>query len=75
MIERAAAEGWRLGTVINNGTAHPYLMIQANAKPFANDIHAGTYVVGQARNGSAFHRHALQCIAASHIKTPKKGKK
>ena len=74
MIAKAKAEGWQLVTIIDNGTTHPYLMVCRHGGPFSSDLHAGTFVVSRAREGSALHRHALQLVASSRIKTSK-GKK
>lgn len=76
MIGKAKAEGWQLSTVIDNGSAHPYLMVCRDGGPFKTDLDAGTFVVSRAREGSPLHRHALQLITMSRIRTaPTKGKK
>lgn len=74
MIDKAKAEGWKLVTTIDNGATHPYLMVTRHGGPFPSDLAAGAFVVSQAREGSALHRHALQLVAASRIRTAK-GKK
>lgn len=71
LIDRAKAEGWKLVTTIDNGTTHPYLMVCSHGGPFPNDLAAGAFVVSRAREGSALHRHALQLVAASRLRTAK----
>ena len=73
-VERASHEGWRLTTVIDNGTVHPYFMVtRISGSSHSSDEAAGKYVISMARNGSALHRHALHTIMQSRIKPTKKG--
>lgn len=73
-VERAKAEGWQLATVIDNGTTHPYYMVApAQQSALATNQLAAHHVLNMARTGSLLHRHALQIMASSRIKQPKKG--
>lgn len=71
MQGKAQADGWRLVTVIDNGSAHPYLMV-ADAGKFSSDQVAGLHVLRNAQVADGLHRHALQIVMASRIKS--KGK-
>jgi hypothetical protein len=76
MVERAAAEGWRLITIVDSGTTHPYLMIgRTEQSALPDDQRAGEHVVRMARANMPLHRHALQTVMQSRVRPPKKGSK
>lgn len=73
MVESAAKEGWRLVDTIDNGTAHVYVVVARAARTqFKDDAAAVSYVIESAKQNSPLHRHALQLMAASRIRTKKK---
>jgi hypothetical protein len=73
MVDRAAAEGWRLVTIVDNGTTHPYLMIgRGEQSKFIDDRRAGEHVVHMARQISPLHQHALSLVMQSRVKGTKK---
>lgn len=73
MAERAAVEGWRLITIVDNGTTRPYLMIgRTEQSTLPSDQRAGEHVVHMARQISSLHQHALQLVMQSRVKESKK---
>lgn len=73
MIDRAADEGWRLADTIDNGTAHVYVVVARAARTqFKSDAAAAAFVIESAKQNSPLHKHALQLMAASRIRTKKK---
>jgi len=69
---RAAQEGWRLITTIDNGTAHPYFDVAACQGKFRSDAAAQLFVIDAARSGSKFHINALSLVVNSRVRKPRK---
>ena len=69
--DSAAAEGWRLAVVVDNGATAPYLMV-ASSKGAVADRVALAHVVNHAKAGSTLHQRALQEVALSRIYQGKK---
>lgn len=62
---QARDEGWRLAAVVDNGRAHPYLMVASLSS--IDDRSMLAHVVNQAKAGSTLHRRALQELALSRL--------
>jgi hypothetical protein len=74
---QAHAEGWQLADVIDNGDTHAYRLVMPagpRGKLFKNTQQVTAFVVGCARNGSAFHQQALRLMTLSRLRPTKKRK-
>lgn len=69
MEGRAAKEGWRLVTTIDNGTTHPYYdVVRTPQSGHPDDKTALHLVLGMAQRNSPLHRHAMHLITTSRVK-------
>jgi hypothetical protein len=65
----AASEGWKLVTVIDLGTTHPYWSIFGVSM---SDLAARQHVLKRAKGASRPHIDVLRLVAQSRIKPTKK---
>ena len=76
MAENAAKEGWRLVTVVDSGSTHPYYMVARTAQSGHKDDRAAMGVVtAMAHRNSPLHKHALQLVMTSKMKPQPKAKR
>lgn len=65
-------EGWKLVTVIDNGTTKPYYDIAGTRM---SDHDAKQHVIRQAKSLSAVHSEVVRLVVSSRVAAPKRRKK